>query len=692
MSQTAHLLFELGTEELPPKALLHFIRTLEDKICTGLDNAKLSYSQCEIFATPRRLAVLIYDVPKQQPDQMIERRGPALSVAFPNGRDNAPSKAAEGFARSCGTTVDQLAIITTDKGEWLSYTLEQKGLPLSELIIDIIHHALDNLPIPKRMRWGNRKAQFVRPIHWAVLMHGSTVIETDILSVKTANQSFGHRFHHPENITITSAQDYQSQLRDAYVIASFAERKALIKQQVQQKAQQLNGHAKIDDELLNEVTALVEWPVALAAQFEERFLTVPQEALISTMESNQKYFTLFDDQHKLMPWFITISNIESKDESQVIKGNQRVVRPRLADAAFFFETDKKQTLTEHAKALETMIFQNQLGTLTDKCQRISQLAGIIAEYIDADTTIAKEAGLLAKADLVTNMVYEFTELQGTMGYYYALHEGKPDNFAKALYEQYLPRFAGDDLPETKEGMCLALADKLDTLVGIIGIGQIPTGDKDPFAFRRASLGFMRILIERALPLNIKTLIQSAINAFGNKLSNSNVLDDVIHFFEARYRAWYQEQAIDAITVQSVQAIHEMVPMEFDARVKAVAIFQTLPEAEALAAANKRVNNILAKADEEIAYHVDEDLLVEPAEQILWHAICEKQQEQKLLLAKRDYQTALSALANLREPVDTFFDCVMVNVENAQLKENRLALLNQLSLLFKAIADISVLSL
>lgn len=692
--RTDSLLFELGTEELPPTALPKFIAALEQKVCEGLEKAKLSYSRCESFAAPRRLALLIHDVPKVQPDQTIERRGPAVKAAFPNGRDGEPSKAAEGFARSCGTTVNQLEVVNTDKGECIAFTIEQKGEPLAALITDIINTALDALPIPKRMRWGNSKAQFVRPVHWAVLMHGETVIDTEFFSLKTGNTSLGHRFHHPEAVMIKHANDYEDTLRGASVVANFDERKADIKAQIKAKATELGGTAKIDDDLLNEVTALVELPVSLAGQFEERFLDVPQEALISTMESNQKYFTVLDSDKKLLPWFITISNIQSKDESKVIQGNERVVRPRLADAAFFFETDKKKTLAEHGEALVKMVFQNQLGTLADKSMRISTTASKIAGKIGADVDIARDAGALAKADLVTDMVYEFTSLQGTMGYYYATNEGLPANLAKALYEQYLPRYSGDDLPETKEGMCLALADKLDSLVGIIGIGQIPTGDKDPFALRRASLGIMRMLIEKELSLSVDELVDCALTGYakqGTELE-TDTRANVLNFFEGRYRAWYQEQSISLITVQAVQATGEKTPVRFDARVKAVAQFQSLPEAEALAASNKRVSNILAKSDVAIPSSVNASLLQEDAEKALWQALSDKQTAQTQFLADANFTSALNDLASLKEPVDTFFDSVMVNAEDVSLKNNRLALLSSLQKLFTSIADISKLAI
>ncbi len=685
---TVNCLFELGTEELPPTSLKTLADALTSGVVAQLNAAGIETQSVTTYAAPRRLAFLLENLPEKQPDREIERRGPAVQAAF---KDGQPTKAAEGFARSCGTTVDQLSRLSTDKGEWLAYTLQEQGKHLSELLPEMINKSLDQLPIPKRMRWGNRKAQFVRPTQWAVLMLDDRVIDADIIAQKTGRQSLGHRFHHPEAVSFKQATDYAAALETAYVLADFERRKLMIKAQIEAEAQKLGGTATIDEDLLEEVTALVEWPVAMTGQFEEVFLDVPQEALIYTMESNQKYFTVLDKDGKLLPNFITISNIDSKNPQAVIQGNERVVRPRLSDAKFFFETDQKKTLAEHGEMLKSMVFQNELGTLADKTERLSLIAGKIAAAIGADQALAQEAGALAKSDLVTDMVYEFTDLQGIMGYYYASKEGKPAELALALKEQYLPRFSGDELPSTAVGLALSLADKIDTLVGIIGIGQFPTGDKDPFALRRATLGILRILIEKQLPLDLAELVKISMASFADKLSNDTVLADVLRFVEGRYRAWYQEKGIGAQAVAAVQATQETRPVAFDARVQAVAQFSDMPEAEALAAANKRVSNILAKSDQAVSeLKVDESLFELEQETQLWQQIQEKQAAQSPLLADQAYGQALVLLADLRERVDLFFDHVIVMADDAAIRDNRLALLAALQQLFMNVADISKL--
>ncbi|MCC4307468.1 glycine--tRNA ligase subunit beta [Alcanivorax marinus] len=690
MSQQRDLLIELGTEELPPKALPALSAALTEELVRQLDDAGLGHGAVESFAAPRRLAVLVRDLEARQPDRQVERLGPAVQAAF--DKDGNPTKAAEGFAASVGLTVDQLDRQQTDKGERLFARLEESGRAVTELVPEFVTQAVNKLPIPKRMRWGRRKVQFVRPAHWLVALFGTEVIEFELLDQQAGRASYGHRFHAPDAIELAEAGDYATRLeQDGKVIADFARRRELIRQQAEKAGRDAGGEARIDDDLLDEVTALVEWPVALAGRFDEDFLRVPQEALISAMEEHQKYFSVLDANGKLTPTFITISNIQSRDPQQVIAGNEKVIRPRLADAAFFYDNDCKKPLEQHAQGLAQVVFQQRLGTLADKCERIGALAGVIANRIGGDEQLARRAGALCKADLNSEMVYEFDTMQGIMGYYLARNEGLPDELAEALHEQYLPRFAGDSLPRTRTGQAVSLADKIDTLVGIFGIGQTPSGTKDPYALRRATLGILRIIIEGGLDLDLRDLLTQAAEQLEGRIDAGQV-DEAFEFVKGRYRAMYQEQGIATPVILSVLAIDDACrrPLDFDRRVKAVAAFRQREEAAALAAANKRVSNILAKLDEAPPEEIDGALLEDEAEQTLTNLVVDAYERSEPLLEAGDYEAVLALLAELREPVDAFFDTVMVMAEDPAVRGNRLALLSFLRDLFLNVADISLL--
>lgn len=686
---TQNFLAEIGTEELPPKALKKLATAFAENVENELNQAGLSFEKVEWFAAPRRLAVKALGLATAQPSKKIEKRGPAVSAAF--DADGKPTKAAEGWARGCGISVEQAERLATDKGEWLVHRAVIEGQPTKNLLVDIISRSLANLPIPKMMRWGDKTEQFVRPVHTVTLFFGSELIEGEILGVKINNVIRGHRFLGEREFTISHADEYLTALREkGSVIADFNERKALILAKSQEKATALGGVADIEEDLLDEVTSLVEFPNVLTAKFEERFLAVPAEALVYTMKGDQKYFPIYDKDGKLLPHFIFVSNINPEDPTAIIEGNEKVVRPRLTDAEFFFKTDLKQRLEDRLPRLETVLFQQQLGTLRDKTARIEALAGEIAAQIGADKAKAERAGLLSKCDLMTNMVFEFTDTQGVMGMHYARHDGEDEEVAVALNEQYMPRFAGDELPKSLVACSVALADKFDTLTGIFGIGQAPKGSADPFALRRAALGSLRIIVEKNLPLDLEDLVRKSAALFGNKLTNANVVEDVVDFMLGRFRAWYQDEGIAVDVIQAVLARRPTKPADFDARVRAVSHFRTLDSAEALAAANKRVSNILAKVEGEISTEIDRSLLVEAEEKALAEQVISLQTELAPTFANGEYQTALDRLASLRETVDNFFEKVMVNAEDANLRRNRQAILNNLRNLFLQVADISVL--
>ena len=685
---TQNFLVEIGTEELPPKALKTLATSFADNIEAELNQAGLSFDKIEWFAAPRRLAVKVLNLTTQQPSKEIEKRGPAVSAAF--DAEGKPTKAAEGWARGCGITVEQAERIATDKGEWLVHRAKIEGQPTKNLLNDIVANALAKLPIPKPMRWADKTVQFIRPVHTVTMLLGDELIEGEILGVASARTIRGHRFLGEKEFEIQHADQYPQLLREkGSVVADFNERKAEILAKSQAKATALGGVADIEESLLEEVTSLVEYPNVLAAKFEEHFLEVPAEALVYTMKGDQKYFPIYDKDGKLLPHFIFVSNINPEDPTAIIEGNEKVVRPRLTDAEFFFKTDLKQKLVERLPRLETVLFQQQLGTLKDKTDRIEQLAGEIAKQIGADEAKAKRAGLLSKCDLMTKMVFEFTDTQGVMGMHYARHDGEDEEVAVALNEQYMPRFAGDELPKSLVASAVALADKFDTLTGIFGIGQAPKGSADPFALRRAALGALRIIVEKNLPLDLEDLVKKSAALFGDKLTNKNVVADVVDFMLGRFRAWYQDEGIAVDVIQAVLARRPTRPADFDARVRAVSHFRTLDSAEALAAANKRVSNILAKADAAIG-EINLTACVEPAEKALAEAVLALRTEVQPLIAQGDYTAVLDKLANLRTPVDSFFDNVMVNAEDPALRQNRLAILNTLQDLFLQVADISVL--
>ena len=685
---TQNFLVEIGTEELPPKALKTLATSFADNVEAELNQACLTFDKIEWFAAPRRLAVKVLNLATQQPSKEIEKRGPAVSAAF--DAEGKPTKAAEGWARGCGITVEQAERIATDKGEWLVHRAKIEGQPTKNLLNDIVANALAKLPIPKPMRWADKTVQFIRPVHTVTMLLGDELIEGEILGVASARTIRGHRFLGEKEFEIQHADQYPQLLREkGSVVADFNERKAEILAKSQAKATVLGGVADIEESLLEEVTSLVEYPNVLAAKFEERFLAVPAEALVYTMKGDQKYFPIYDKDGKLLPHFIFVSNINPEDPTAIIEGNEKVVRPRLTDAEFFFKTDLKQKLVDRLPRLETVLFQQQLGTLKDKTDRIEQLAGEIAKQIGADEAKAKRAGLLSKCDLMTNMVFEFTDTQGVMGMHYARHDGEDEEVAVALNEQYMPRFAGDELPKSLVASAVALADKFDTLTGIFGIGQAPKGSADPFALRRAALGALRIIVEKNLPLDLEDLVKKSAALFGDKLTNQNVVSDVVDFMLGRFRAWYQDEGIAVDVIQAVLARRPTRPADFDARVRAVSHFRTLDSAEALAAANKRVANILAKAEGDIGA-IDVALCVEPAEQVLAQSVLSLAKEVQPLIAQGEYTAVLDKLAGLRQPVDNFFDNVMVNAEDAKLRQNRLAILNTLQGLFLQVADISLL--
>ncbi len=677
-------LVELGTEELPPKALNTLADAFLAGIEKGLQTAGLKFAAKKVYAAPRRLAVLLTALETQQPDRSINLDGPPRQAAF--DAEGNPTQAALGFAKKCGVELSEI----DQSGPKLRFSQVITGKPTASLLPTIVEDSLNDLPIPKRMRWGARKEEFVRPTQWLVMLLGDQVIDCTILAQKAGRDSRGHRFHHPQSVRITSPANYLNDLRAAYVLADANERRELISKRTEELARLQEGTAIVPPSLLDEVTALVEWPVPLVCSFEERFLDVPQEALITTMQDNQKYFCLLDVDGKLLPRFITVANIESKDPQQIIAGNEKVVRPRLTDAEFFFKQDKKQKLEDFNLRLQNVVFQEKLGSVYDKAVRVSKLAAYIAPRIGGDAAWAARAGLLSKCDLATEMVGEFPEMQGVAGYYYALNDGEPNDVALALNEQYMPRGAGAELPTTLTGAAVAIADKLDTLVGIFGIGMLPTGSKDPYALRRAALGVLRILIDKKLDLDLTQAVVFAVGQFGTKVKQAGLAEQVLEFVFDRLRARYEDEGVDVSVYLSVRALQPGSALDFDQRVQAVQAFRKLPEAGALAAVNKRVSNLLSKADNLGNADVDPSLFDDAKEFSLNSAIAKAENAVKPLIAERNYAEALARLASLREPVDAFFEAVMINAEEAGVRKNRYAMLARLRGLFINIADISVL--
>ena len=689
--RTENCLIELGTEELPPKALKSLGEAFATQFEAALTQADLSFDSVSWFAAPRRLAVYVSGLAEGQADKVVEKRGPAVSAAF--DADGNPTKAAQGWARGNGIDVADAERLVTDKGEWLLHKAHVPGQSVAELLEGLINQAVSKLPIPKPMRWGNYNTQFIRPVHTLCVLYGSEVVNVSVLGLTSGRVVQGHRFHGEGRFELDHADNYASALEQQYVLADFEARKDKVRQQLEDAAQSLSLKPDYNEDLLEEIASLVEWPVVLQAGFDEAFLAVPKEALIYTMKDDQKYVPLLDSDGALSNTFLFVTNIESRDASQVISGNEKVIRPRLADAEFFFNSDKKTTLESRLESLETVLFQKQLGTLKEKSERISALSAFIASQIDANETQAARAGLLAKTDLMSNMVMEFPDVQGVMGKYYALNDGEDAPVAEALYEQYMPRFAGDALPSSGVSASVALADKLDTLVGIFGIGQLPKGDKDPFALRRAAIGVLRIVTELSLPLDLETLVSKAIDVYGDKLTNAETQSQVVDFVLGRFTALLQDQAIAIDVIQAVAARRPTKPADYLARVHAVDKFRALEEAEALVAANKRVANILAKQNVEVTdtVNIDESLLAEEAEKALYVELKAAQKEVDIAVPSQDYTRILTALATLRNVIDNFFDNVMVMADDEAVKNNRLALLSLLRQLFLTTADISILA-
>ena len=692
-------LVEIGTEELPPKALPDLEQAFAAGIRTGLEQAGLPFRALTSFATPRRLAVWVRALAVQQPEQEVRRKGPPVSAAF--GADGQPTRAAQAFADSCGVAVAALGRVQEAKGEFLFHSGSKPGQATATLLPGIVQASLHALPIPKRMRWGAGEAQFVRPVHWVVMLFGKELVPASILDVPAGLQSRGHRFHANKPVAIGSAAGYARRLLANFVVAGFADRRARVLAGVREAAAKLadaNGgtaQAIVSEALLDEVTALVEWPVPVVGRFEERFLTLPREVLISTLQEHQRYFPVEDRAGRLLPYFITVSNIESTHPAAVIAGNERVVRPRLTDAAFFWEQDRRQKLGSRRAGLDAVTYQAKLGSVGAKVARVQALAAPIGAAIGAEAALTRRAAELCKCDLLSSMVGEFPDLQGIMGRHYALADGEPQEVAEAIREHYLPRGAGDELPATATGMALGIADKLDTIAGIFALGQKPTGAKDPFGVRRAAIGLLRIMVEQRLPLDLRALIEVAVKAqplpelAGREAA---VGAEVYAYVMERLRAQYLEGAILAGVstemFEAVLATEPSSPLDFDARLRALVAFLARPEAASLAAANKRIANILRKSGDATAADVQIALLKVPEEQALHRAVTALQPGVQQSLARGDYAAALDTLAGLRPDVDAFFDKVLVNDPDAALRANRLGLLAGLRGLFTRIADLS----
>ncbi len=682
---------EIGTEELPPKALKKLSQSFTDNISKQFIEAKLNFSSVRSFATPRRLAVFFTALETNQPDKSIEKKGPAISAAFDKAGN--PTKAVIGFARSCGVEVSELQKIETDKGAWVSYTLKQIGKTTAELIPSFIRTALEQLPIPKRMRWGALDFEFVRPVHWVIILLGKKIVPATIYGIKSDRKSRGHRFHHHQNIELSHGSEYERELHKGKVIADFSIRMELVKKQVEEKAKDLGGTAVIDTALLEEVTSMVEWPFSVAGEFDKKFLDIPSEALISAMKQHQKYFHLVNEKGDLLPSFITVCNIESTNPASVKAGNEKVIRPRLSDSMFFLNKDKKNSLHEHLLSLKNVVFQKKLGSLFDKTMRVQFLAGTIATLLGENTTHAKRAAKLCKCDLMTEMVGEFPDLQGTMGRYYATHDNESKEVCLALEQYYQPRFSGDKIPQQVTGQSLALADKIDTIVGIFGIGLSPTGDKDPFALRRSVLGCIRILIEANLQLDLLKILEAAVEAYDKQsaqLLGDKTIQNVYEFMLARLPVYYSSQGIQSDSVESVICLKPTYLNDSDRRIHAVNKFRTLAQAESLAEANKRISNIIKKALNFKQGKIDTKLLIEESEIKLAENIKQSNNELKPLFKERKYEEAMNVLAKLRDSIDYFFDNVMVMDEDLKIRNNRLTLLASLRDQFLQIADISKL--
>ena len=689
MSNKQDLLIEIGTEELPPKSLKRLASAFHQEICNSLKEYDLVFSEASWFATPRRLAVIIKQLDMSQPDTQQQRRGPAISAAFDN--DGKPTRATIGFAKSCGIAVDQLKKMETEKGSWLVFDTLAKGKQTYELIPDTINIALKHLPIAKRMRWGNNDFEFVRPIKWILLLLGTETVDCEIMGVKSGKHSYGHRFHHPESINIINASDYVKRLKqNGKVIADYDERCFLIKEQIKKLAIESNGTAVINPQLLDEVTALVEWPISFVGNFNSDFLKLPKEVLIASMQDHQKYFPMLDKQKNLLASFICVTNIESKQPDLIKQGNERVIQPRLSDAAFFWQRDLKNGLAKHIVELNKVVYQKELGTLHEKSKRLNKIISSLAKPLNIDGNNAKRAAELCFCDLLTEMVCEFPALQGTMGKYYAEADGEDSNVALAIEEYYQPRFAGDKLPTTTLGQCLAISEKIDTLIGIFSIGKAPTGDKDPFGLRRSAIGLLRIIIECKIDIDLKELLDLAASNYPLKIKANDITDNVFNFLMERLRRYYLDANVSNDTFESVLAINTSRPLDFHHRLIAVTEFRKLAEANSLAAANKRISNILKQSDFNNVLEVKNNLLSEESEILLSEALKEYQEKVVPMINDHDYKSALTKLAGLGESIDNFFDNVMVMCDDDNIKNNRLALLSNLNLLFLQTADISKL--
>jgi len=686
-----HLLFELGSEELPPKTLVKLSRALLDNILQSLKAAEIGFTGSKAYATPRRLAVFIENLAEQQPDKMVEKRGPAIQAAYtPDGK---PSKAAEGFAASCGTTADKLETLTTDKGAWLVFNQAVKGQATAQLIPDIIRQSIAALPIAKRMRWGSFATEFVRPVHWALMLYGDAIIDCEILGLTTGNVTYGHRFHAPQAIAITNPTTYaQTLYSQGKVIADVEQRKTIIRDKANQAASAVGGAAHIEDDLLEEIAALNEWPVPITGSFDPRFLELPAEVLITTMQTNQKYFPVKNANGGLLPYFITFSNIESTRPEVIKQGNERVIVPRLTDAEFFWKQDRKKSLSERVPSLSNIVFQNKLGTLADKNRRVVDLAEIITKELNGNVEWARRAAVLAKADLLTNMVNEFDNLQGIMGRYYALADGEAKEVADAIEQHYYPKHSGSPTPSSRTGQIVALADKIDTLTGIFSAGLIPTGDKDPYALRRAAIGCLRIIIENELNLDIDSLVIASLSMFHHIQSHTSEQKNhqlLIDFIFERLRGYCLDKGYAPDEFDAVIAVNPTKPFDFMKRLQSIKTFRQLPEAESLAAANKRIRNILKKSETVVTDNIGQyHDLVEAEERDLYHVLTRSTDDIRNNIEKKDYQAVLSCLALTEPAVNAFFDKVMVMCDDLELRAKRLALLNMLSEQFLQVADIS----
>ncbi len=696
MSENADFLVEIGTEELPPKALSQLERAFAETVLSGLSKAGLKIGGYQSFATPRRLAVLVSELALSQPPQKVEKRGPSVKVAFDD--EGQPTRAALAFAKGCGIAIEALPTVKTEKGEWLMFTAEIPGVATADLLPDIVRTALRALPSPKRMRWGSSDVEFVRPVHWVVMLLGDQVIDCDILGQRAEALTYGHRFHAPDSIVIDAPSNYETLLKDqGRVLPGFDERKSRIRELACACATELKGKPILDAAVLDEVTALVEWPVLVSGKFDAAFLRLPDEVLIATLQTHQRYFPIRDSDNKLKPAFITISNLESRDPEQVRYGNERVVAPRLADAAFFWDQDSGKTLDARRESLGQVVFQKKLGSLHDKTGRVAALAASIADILDEDRDTALRAAALAKTDLLTQMVGEFPELQGRMGYYYALQDGETESVATAIGEQYQPKHSGGALPASKSGQILAIADRLDTITGIFAAGKRPSGTKDPFSLRRAAIGIARILIENGVDLDLIVLIEQAIAEQPVTVDDpGQLLNDIYGFIVERMRAYYldglapglEKGAVTPEIFESVRVGKPASPLDFHQRLTAVCQFMRLDAAESLAMANKRIANILKTASDEADYEIDPGLFEADEERQLYSAVPPLATAHRDGLNRRDYKGVLEGLAALREPVDRFFDAVMVMADEVDKRRNRLSLLRQLRQLFLDVADLS----